>query len=158
MNGKHALITGANTGIGFETARSLARHGCHVILACRNVSEGLKAVEKIREEKMSAGQNCNVLPLDLASLQSVKMFANLIMENYKKLDMLILNAGVFGIPYTLTVDGYEAMFQVNHLAHFYLTLLLEDLLIANTRIVILSSESHRFDDYDANGVISFVSK
>lgn len=143
LNGKYALITGANTGIGYETARSLARHGCHVILACRNVTEGLKAVERIREEKLSAGQNCNVLPLDLASLQSVKMLANLVIENYKKLDMLILNAGVFGISHTLTEDGYETLFQVNHLSHFYLTLLLQNLLIANSRVVILSSESHR---------------
>lgn len=137
------MITGANTGIGYETAYSLARHGCHVILACRNVSEGLKAVERIRQVKESAGQNCNVLPLDLASLQNVQSFADILKDNYKKLDILILNAGVFGLPYSKTIDGFETTFQVNHLSHFYLTLLLRNLLTANSRVVVVSSESHR---------------
>ncbi|XP_066600590.1 WW domain-containing oxidoreductase isoform X2 [Prorops nasuta] len=141
---KLAIVTGANTGIGFETARSLALHGCHVIFACRDVQKARKAIELI--EKESDDVMCDVLPLDFTSLRSVREAANVFKEKYKILDILILNAGVFAIPYTLTHDGYETTFQVNHLAQFYFTLLLENPLQrgTNSRVVFVSSESHRF--------------
>ncbi|KAI4488197.1 hypothetical protein M0804_005045 [Polistes exclamans] len=144
LRNKLALITGANTGIGFETARSLALHGCHVILACRNVKAGEEAVKKIKQEKENV--NCEVLELDLGSLQSVRNAAEKFKQKYRTLHILILNAGVFGIPYELTKDGYERTFQVNHLSQFYFTLLLEHPIRScyNARIVIVSSESHRF--------------
>ncbi|XP_014210952.1 WW domain-containing oxidoreductase [Copidosoma floridanum] len=144
LRNKVALITGANTGIGFETARSLALHGCTVILACRDLEKAQIAVDRIKKEKDDV--DCDVLRLDLCSLQSVQTAANEFKQKYRTLNILILNAGVFALPYTLTEDGYETTFQVNHLSQFYLTLLLENPLksCGNARVVILSSESHRF--------------
>ncbi|CAI9734942.1 WW domain-containing oxidoreductase-like [Octopus vulgaris] len=144
FTGKYAIVTGANCGIGFETARSLALHGAFVILACRNVESANEACQKILDERPIA--KVEVMPLDLASLKSVRYFS----ETYKcrkwPLHILILNAGVFGLPHVLTEDNIETVFQVNHLAHFYLTMLLKDVLISSkpARVVVVSSESHRF--------------
>lgn len=143
LNGKVAVVTGANTGIGFETARSLAKHGCGVIFGCRDLIGAAEAIEKIREEKQAAGDNCVAVYLDLGDLSSVESFANHIKTMYKQLDIVVLNAGVFGLGFSKTVNGYETTFQVNHLAHFYLTLLLKPLLVTGSRVVVVSSESHR---------------
>lgn len=137
------MITGANTGIGFETARSLAYFGCRVLLACRSRTKTEEAIAKIRAERDAAGDRCSFIPLDLASIESVKHAADLIKEQVDHVDMLILNAGVFALPYTQTVDGLETTFQVSHLSHFYLCQLLEDCLDYRTRVVVVSSESHR---------------
>ncbi|KAL3270614.1 hypothetical protein HHI36_021148 [Cryptolaemus montrouzieri] len=147
LNGKLAVITGANAGIGFETARSLVKHGCTVIFACRSLKLAEEAIEKIKEEKLIPDEKCEALYLDLANLKTVKEFTDQFRQmGHDKIDILILNAGVFGLPYSKTVDGYETTFQVNHLGHFYLTCLLEDMFSVGTRIVVLSSESHRFSD------------
>lgn len=144
LTGKFALITGASDGIGYETARSLAFHGATVVMACRNIEKAGKCRDKILAERPKA--SVEVIQLDLASLKSVKMFA----EEYKRrawpLHMLVLNAGVFGLPYIVTENDLEMTFQVNHLSHFYLTKLLMDQLIASApgRVVVVSSESHRF--------------
>lgn len=144
MNGKIAVITGANTGIGFETARSLLKHGCTVIFACRNIKAAESAIEKIRAEKPISDDKCPVLFLDLGNLKTVKDFNDQFRQlKISKIDMLILNAGVFALPYSKTVDGYETTFQVNHLSHFYLTCLFDDLLSIGSRVIVLSSESHR---------------
>ncbi|XP_012274612.1 WW domain-containing oxidoreductase isoform X2 [Orussus abietinus] len=144
LRGKLALITGANTGIGFETARSLALHGCGIVLACRDIKKAEEAAKRIQQEKEHTF--CDTLQLDLNSLHSVREAAEKFKQKYKTLHILILNAGVFAIPYTITEDGYEAVFQINHLSHFYLTLLLEHPLrcCRNARVVVVSSESHRF--------------
>lgn len=141
---KHvALITGANAGIGFETARSLAKHGCTVIFACRNLTAAENAIERITKEKQSAGEKCFAIQLDLASISSVLEAASYVKSKYKKIDILILNAGVFGLPFSRTQDGFETTFQVNHLSQFGLTILLKPVLAAGSRVVIVSSESHR---------------
>ncbi|XP_018058915.1 PREDICTED: WW domain-containing oxidoreductase-like isoform X3 [Atta colombica] len=144
LRNKVALITGANTGIGFETARSLALHGCNVILACRDMKKANDAIRRIQQEKDIV--NCIALEMDLSSLSSVREAAEQFKQRFKSLDILILNAGVFGLPYQLTKDGYETTFQVNHLSQFYLTLLLKQTIQSsnNPRIVVVSSESHRF--------------
>ncbi|XP_046413561.1 WW domain-containing oxidoreductase isoform X3 [Neodiprion pinetum] len=144
LKGKIAIITGANCGIGFETARSLALHGCKVILACRNLDRGQEAVNKIIKEKENV--ECELLHLDLNNLENVTEAASKLKLEYTKLDILILNAGVFGIPHLITVNGYESTFQTNHLAQFYFTMLLEPIIhnTENARIVVVSSESHRF--------------
>ncbi|XP_006619095.1 WW domain-containing oxidoreductase isoform X1 [Apis dorsata] len=144
LRGKIAIVTGANTGIGFETARSLALHGCTVIIACRDLKKGTEAVEKIKQERENI--LCETLHLDLSSLHSVREAAEKFKQKYRTLHILILNAGVFAIPYQLTKDGYETTFQVNHLSQFYFTLLLEHPIRSchNSRVVIVSSESHRF--------------
>ncbi|KAL8610346.1 hypothetical protein ACOMHN_041160 [Nucella lapillus] len=144
LTGKHAVVTGANSGIGFETARSLALNGATVILACRNLKAARECQQVIVKEMSKA--KVEVMHLDLASLRSVREFA----ETYKNLgwplQLLILNAGVFGVAWQETEDGLEVTFQVNHLSHLYLTCLLSPLLIqsAPARVVVLSSESHRF--------------
>ncbi|KAK7115495.1 WW domain-containing oxidoreductase-like [Littorina saxatilis] len=144
MGTKYVLVTGANSGIGLETARSLALHGATVIMACRNLNAARECRAAIVKEMPKA--KVEVMHLDLASLRSVREFA----ETYKNtgwpLHILILNAAVFGVPWQETEDGLELTFQVNHLAHFYLTLLLQPVLVksAPARVVVVSSESHRF--------------
>lgn len=144
LTNKVALITGANSGIGFETARALAKHGCTVIFACRNMLSAQECVYKIVAEKGSA--RCEIVHLDLKSLESVKECVKDVKNNFKKIDMVILNAGVCGIPYSKTGDGFETTFQVNYLGHFYLALLLRPLVPVGGRFVMVSSESHRFAD------------
>ncbi|XP_033114523.1 WW domain-containing oxidoreductase-like [Anneissia japonica] len=144
LTGKYIIITGANSGIGYETAKSLAFHGAHVTMACRNMVSARACIQKIKQERSEA--KVEVMNCDLASLCSVKEFA----ESYKlkewPLHVVICNAGVFGMPWSATEDGYETTFQVCHLGHFYLVNLLTDLLItsAPSRVVMVSSESHRF--------------
>ncbi|XP_028169074.1 WW domain-containing oxidoreductase isoform X2 [Ostrinia furnacalis] len=145
LSGKYALITGSNAGIGYETAKSMARHGCHILFANRNLEATKQAIEDIVKETNASEDNLKMVHLDLASLQSVKKCALAVKTMFSDhLDMLILNAGVFGLPYTETEDNYEMTFQVNHLGHMYLALLLEPLLKKDSRVVFVSSESHRF--------------
>ncbi|XP_060532670.1 WW domain-containing oxidoreductase [Cylas formicarius] len=149
LTGKIAIVTGANAGIGYETARSLAQHGCTVIFACRNLAAAEEAVLQMKSEaRLNVTENCIIIHLDLASLASVVQFANTVKSRYDKIDMLILNAGVFGLPFSKTVDGFEITFQVNYLSQFYLTMLLEPLLVQGSRVVVVSSESHRFSNLD----------
>ncbi|XP_006822216.1 WW domain-containing oxidoreductase-like [Saccoglossus kowalevskii] len=152
LTGQYVIITGANSGIGFETARSLAIHGAHVVMACRNLKKANAAAKKIRDERPEANLEIEVMLLDLASFRSVQQFA----ENYKlrewPLNILILNAAVFGLPWQLTEDGIETTFQVNHLSHFYLFQLLKNVLLNsnNPRVTVVSSESHRFVNITGN--------
>ncbi|KAL1460021.1 hypothetical protein WDU94_011961, partial [Cyamophila willieti] len=131
---------------GFETARSLALHGARVILACRNLDSAAYAIARIQAEKSTV--QCVAMEIDLASLRSVRQFAQEYKRRYRTLNILILNAGVFGLGFSHTGDGYETTFQVNHLSHFFLTMQLEDVLIKGAkvfaRVVVVSSESHRF--------------
>uniref|UniRef100_A0A1B6E0E8 WW domain-containing oxidoreductase n=1 Tax=Clastoptera arizonana TaxID=38151 RepID=A0A1B6E0E8_9HEMI len=155
LNHRVAIVTGANCGIGFETARALALHGCNVILACRNLDSAHAAIQKIKNEKPNAV--CHAFKLDLQSLDSVKCFHEEFCKKYTSLHILILNAGVFGLPYTCTGDRIETTFQVNHLSHFYLTLLFEEQMLkakslVNPRIVIVSSESHRFSNLNLDNI------
>ncbi|XP_058837731.1 WW domain-containing oxidoreductase [Topomyia yanbarensis] len=152
LSGKVALITGANAGIGFETARSLALHGCEVIFACRNETTTDEAISAITQEKETAGKKCKFIKLDLSSLRSTKECAQQVKTLFKHIDILILNAGVFALPYSTTVDGLETTFQVCHLSHFYLTNLLSDMLDHTSRVVIVSSESHRFSVLRTNDI------
>ncbi|XP_077974018.1 WW domain-containing oxidoreductase-like [Styela clava] len=148
LSGKVAIITGANSGIGYETARSLAHHGAQVILACRNIEKGNAAARDIRKNREDT--KVRVMEIDLCSLQSVKRFALEFKTTGLPLHYLILNAGVFALPWQLTVDGIERTFAANHIGHFYLTKLLAQCLIesAPARVVVVSSESHRFVNKD----------
>ncbi|XP_051546337.1 WW domain-containing oxidoreductase-like [Myxocyprinus asiaticus] len=140
------VITGANSGIGFETARSFALHGAHVILACRNKSRASKATSLISEEWRKA--RVEAMTLDLASLRSVREFAEAFKARKLPLHILVCNAAVCTQPWTLTEDGLESTFQICHLGHFHLVQLLQDVLLlsAPARVVVVSSESHRFTD------------
>lgn len=140
LSGKVALITGANAGIGFETARSLALHNCEVIFGCRNEKLARDAIRKIFKEK--ADVKCTFIKLDLSSLKDTKMFCDNVKQKFKQIDYLILNAGLFPPKYTKSPDNVELTFQVSHLSHFYLTMELSDLMNRNSRVVLVSSEAH----------------
>lgn len=140
---KVALITGANIGIGFETARVLALSGCHVYLACRSEQKALEAIEQIRNENAIAAERCEFLHLDLASLRSVRNCADQVKSRIPRIDILVLNAGIFMPSHTLSEDGIELTFQVCHLGHFYFTKLLDDLLDYRSRVVIVASHGHK---------------
>ncbi|CAG9822519.1 unnamed protein product [Phaedon cochleariae] len=147
LDGKTAIITGANTGIGKWTAKDFFERGARVILACRNVQKGEKAVEDIKS--LSADQKTNlgqllVMPLDLSSLNSVRTFAGKFLESEERLDLLINNAGVMMCPEMRTEEGFEMQFGTNHLGHFLLTLLLLPKICQSTpaRIVNVSSVAH----------------
>lgn len=144
LNGKIVIITGANTGIGLETAVDMAQRGARVILACRSPERGEAAVQVVKER--SKNEAVVFAQLDLASLQSVRDFATRILNQEPRIDILINNAGVMVPPYTKTEDGFELQFGVNHLAHFLLTNLLLDRIkeAPSARIVNVSSLAHHF--------------
>lgn len=151
LDGKTVVITGANTGIGKETTKDMARRGARVIMACRDLTRAESAAEEIR--KQTGNGNVAVRHLDLASLLSVRLFAKEFLCTEDRLDILINNAGVMMCPKWLTEDGFETQFAVNHLGHFLLTnLLLEKLKSsAPSRVVTVSSCVHQggkidFDD------------
>ncbi|XP_022107531.1 retinol dehydrogenase 13-like isoform X2 [Acanthaster planci] len=148
LNGKTVLITGANTGIGKETARDLARRGARVILACRDLAKAQAALAEIRED--TGNRNLTVVKLDLASLASVRECAEKIKAEESRLDILINNAGIMMCPEWKTEDGFEMQFGVNHLGHFLLTNLLLDLIKSSTpaRIINVSSLSHAYGKID----------
>ncbi|KAF9423080.1 hypothetical protein HW555_001384 [Spodoptera exigua] len=126
----------------YQTAKSLARHGCSVIFANRNMESTKEAIQKILQETKASEDDLKAVHLDLCSFESVRKCATAVKSI--RLDMLILNAGIFGVPYTETEDNIEMTCQVNHLSHLYLTILLEPLLKKGSRVIFVSSESHRF--------------
>jgi NAD(P)-dependent dehydrogenase (short-subunit alcohol dehydrogenase family) len=142
--GKIAVVTGANSGIGFHVALELARAGAHVILACRAPARGAAALQRLRAQLPSA--NVELLPLNLADLDSIHHFAATLEARPEPLDLLINNAGVMAVPTRrLTKDGFELQFGTNHLGHFALTgLLLPALLRSDLpRVVTVSSIAHK---------------
>ena len=143
MSGKICVVTGANSGIGKETALGLARMGAHVVMVCRNAQKGKAALEQIRRE--SDNRNVDLLLADLSSQAAVRELAKQIHENYARVDVLINNAGGGTGAGTLSTDGIEMTLAANHLGAALLTLLLLDLLksSAPSRIINVSSEAHR---------------
>ncbi|WP_057912209.1 oxidoreductase [Peribacillus muralis] len=133
------VITGANSGLGFETAFALAGKGAEIILAVRNPSKGEKAIDRIFSVYPNA--NIRVMQLDLSDLSSIRHFADSYKENYDSLSVLINNAGVMIPPYSKTKDGFELQFGINHLGHFALTGLLLPRILSTpkSRVVTLSS-------------------
>ncbi|XP_078591478.1 retinol dehydrogenase 12-like [Branchiostoma floridae x Branchiostoma japonicum] len=142
LDGKTVLITGANKGMGFETAKDLARRGAKIILACRDLTRAQKAADDIKEE--TKNENIIVHQLNLASLASVRSFAQKIKQTEEQLNILINNAGVMMTPKSHTEDGFELQFGVNYLGHFLLTNLLLDLLkkSAPSRVVSVAAYAH----------------
>jgi NAD(P)-dependent dehydrogenase (short-subunit alcohol dehydrogenase family) len=163
QQGRLAIVTGANSGIGYQTARYLARSGAEVLLACRNAEKGEAARAKIAAEYPAA--NVRVRVLDVADLDSVRSFAAEFLTEGKAVDLLINNAGVMALPERRTTpQGFEMQFGTNHLGHFALTGLLLPALLRQpgSRVVTVASIAHKggklnFDDlnaerrYDARG-------
>ena len=152
QTGRTAVITGANTGLGYETAMGLAEHGANVVLAVRNTDKGEAAASLIGRRNPAA--KVTVQALDLTSLDSVRTAAAELKEKHDKIDLLINNAGVMTTPKATTADGFELQFGTNHLGHFAFTgLLLDRLLdVPGARVVTVSSNGHKmggaihFDD------------
>lgn len=153
LTGKVIIVTGANSGIGFEAAKEFARKGAQTILACRNMDKAQVALAQIQAEIPHA--LAEIMPLDLASLASVHQFAASFKAKYGQLDVLVNNAGLGGIPYSTTEDGFEMQFGVNHLGHFALTGLLIDQLLrtSGSRVVNISSGGHRFANMDFDNLM-----
>lgn len=145
---KVAIVTGANSGIGYETARALAEHGATVIMACRNMHKANRAADQIYT--LNPTGKLVVMELDLADLDSVLRFTDNFMAQYNQLDLLINNAGLKLQPFGTTKHGFESQFGVNHLGHFALTAQLIGLLnhTPDSRIVNVSSIAHRFAQID----------
>jgi NAD(P)-dependent dehydrogenase (short-subunit alcohol dehydrogenase family) len=143
QGGRTAVVTGANSGIGFEAAAVLAQRGARPVLACRDTARGEAAAARIAQA--APGASICVVPLDLAALDSVRAAAGQILATCQKVDLLINNAGVMWPAYGTTADGFELQFGTNHLGHFALTgLLLEAMLpVPGSRVVTVSSTGHR---------------
>jgi NAD(P)-dependent dehydrogenase (short-subunit alcohol dehydrogenase family) len=144
QTGRTAVITGANTGLGYETAAALAAKGAHVVLAVRNLDKGKDAAHRI--EQATPGAQVALQELDLTSLAFVRAAADELRSKHDTIDLLINNAGVMVTPKATTTDGFELQFGTNHLGHFALTgLLLDRLLpVPGSRVVTVSSSGHRF--------------
>ncbi len=148
MLGKICLITGANSGIGFETALGLAEMGASVVMACRNETKGKEAQERIKTK--TGNVSVDLMTVDLSSQNSIRTFAGDFKERYKSLNILINNAGGINSKKKMTEEGYEVTFAVNYLAPFLLTNLLIPVLKkgAPSRIINVSSEAHFFGKID----------
>ena len=150
QHGRTAIVTGANSGLGLVTARELARRGARVILACRNVDKGAKAVREI--EAAALGADVELAPLDLGDLSSVEAFADSFRSSHESegLDLLINNAGVMAPPRRETADGFELQLGTNLLGHFALTARLIGSMQGrvDARVVTLSSNAHKMGRID----------
>jgi len=148
QQGKTAIVTGATSGIGLETARVLAVKGAAVVMAVRNTAKGEAAAAKIKGE--NGNVTITVMEMDLANLASVRRFAESFTETHSRLDLLINNAGVMIPPLTRTTDGFELQFGTNHLGHFALTGHLIGILqrTPGSRVVNVSSMAHKFGSTD----------
>lgn len=168
LAGKVAVVTGGNTGIGYETSKTLALMGAHVVIACRSEQRAAEALSRMREEVAREFPTKQVdvecMQLDLGSFESAKKFATDFKAKGLPLHILINNAGIMAVPFGKTTDGYEMHFQVNHLSHFLMTLELLPLIVETAsasrdgRIVLVSSLAHKsgtFDPANMNGEVSY---
>ncbi len=145
LSGKTAIVTGANTGIGYTTARELARKGAKVIVAARSEERGKDAVARIKKQLkgLKGADLVEFMKLDLGSFSQIRSFARSFLWNNRQLDILVLNAGIMVPPFETTKDGFESQIGVNHLGHFLLTKLLTPLLKkSKARVVSVSSLAH----------------
>ncbi len=142
LSGRTAVVTGANGGLGLETAKALAGVGAHVVMAVRNQDKAADAVAEIRAEHPQA--SLELVPLDLASLASVRAAAEQILGQHPRIDILVNNAGVMAMPESRTEDGFEMQLGVNHLGHWALTARLMPAILAadDARVVTVTSTAH----------------
>jgi NAD(P)-dependent dehydrogenase (short-subunit alcohol dehydrogenase family) len=152
LGGKVAVVTGANSGVGYEMARELARKGARVVLACRDEMKGQRALARLRAEQPGAA--LELARLDLADLDTVRRFAVRFAQTHSALHILCNNAGLMAIPYHQTADGFEMQFGTNHLGHFALTGLLLGPLrhTPGARVVTVSSAAHKLGRIDFDDI------
>lgn len=148
QTGRVVLITGANSGIGWDAARALAEHGARVVLACRTRTKAEGARDQILER--APGATIDLVDLDLSSLASVREAAAKVTGDYERLDVVVNNAGIMAVPNQRTADGFEMQFGTNHLGHFAFTGLVLPRLrsVDGSRIVNVSSGAHKFGKID----------
>ncbi|MCF8362278.1 MAG: SDR family NAD(P)-dependent oxidoreductase [Prolixibacteraceae bacterium] len=153
LQGKTIIVTGGNSGLGYESVKAFAQKGAKVVLACRNPEKGEKAKNEILQAKPIG--EIEVMIIDLMDLSSVKQFAHDFKSKYSKLDVLLNNAGIMATPFSKTKDGFEAQLGTNHLGHFALTGLLLDVLKAtpDSRVVNVSSMAHKSGKMDFNDLM-----
>jgi NAD(P)-dependent dehydrogenase (short-subunit alcohol dehydrogenase family) len=144
LQGKIAVVTGANSGLGLHTAIGLAAAGAEVVMACRSPDKAARALQQVRAQ--APGAKVEVMPLDLADLASVRAFAQGFKAKHPHLDLLVNNAGVMAVPYAKTRDGFEMQIGTNHFGHFVLTGLLLDALEAApaARVINVASMAHKW--------------
>jgi NAD(P)-dependent dehydrogenase (short-subunit alcohol dehydrogenase family) len=148
LSGKRVLVTGVSAGLGVETARALAAHGAEVVGAARDLTKAKAATAGVRAGANGGG--LELVELDLASLDSVRVCANALVDDGKPFDLVICNAGVMATPFGKTADGFETQFGTNHLGHFVLVNRIASLMKPGSRLVNLSSAGHRYSDVDLN--------
>jgi NAD(P)-dependent dehydrogenase (short-subunit alcohol dehydrogenase family) len=153
LNGKVFIVTGGNSGLGYESVKVFARHGATVVLASRTVDKGEQARKKILIE--TPGSKIAVMPLDISDLSSIRAFETDFKLKYNRLDVLLNNAGIMTTPYFLTKDGFEGQVGTNHLGHFALTGLLLEMLIKTplSRVVNVSSMAHKQGTMDFENLL-----
>jgi len=141
--GKTIIVTGANTGLGFESVKAFAQNGANVVMACRSFEKGEMARKQII--RLYPSSNIQVMELDLADLKSIRNFAHTFRQSHAHVDVLLNNAAVMMAPFTKTKDGFESQMGINYLGHFALTGILLDLLkkTPGSRVVNVSSLSHK---------------
>ena len=147
LRGKRVLVTGVSAGLGVETARALVAHGAEVVGAARDLTKAKAATAGVQAAAKRAG-GLELVELDLASLDSVRVCANALVDDGKPFDLVIANAGVMACPYGKTADGFETQFGTNHLGHFVLVNRIASLMKPGSRLVNLSSAGHRYSDVD----------
>lgn len=153
LTGKTIIVTGANTGLGFESVKVFAQNGANVVMACRSLEKGEAARKKI--VRLYPSSIIQVMELDLADLKSIRNFAATFRESHAHLDVLLNNAAVMMAPYSLTKDGFECHMGTNHLGHFALTGVLLDILKKSpkSRVVNVSSLSHKQGEMDFENLL-----
>lgn len=152
LQGKVCIVTGANSGIGYETAKYLLCKGATVILACRNLRKAEIALNKIKVTNEDA--DGHIIELNLNSIQSIKSFVFDFNKQFDKLDILINNAGIMAVPQSQTIDGFERQLGVNYIGHYVLTaLLLKNMIHENeARVVTVTSIAHKLSKIDFNDI------
>src|ERR1700729_1193594 len=146
LKGKRVLVTGVSTGLGVETARALVAHGADVVGAARDLTKAKTATAGVRAG--ASGGGLELVELDLASLDSVRVCADALVDNGKPFDLVIANAGVMACPFGKTADGFETPFGTKHLRHFVVVNRIASLVKPGSRLVNLSSAGHRYSDVD----------
>ncbi len=148
LQGKTAIVTGANSGMGMATVRALSDMGAKVIMLCRSEKRGREALERLNSEKP---RDLDLILCDLGDYDSVRSFVSKVRESYSRIDILVNNAGFISLDRQETKEGLERQFGINHIGHFFLTTSLLDLMGKGSRIVVVASGAHKtgkihFDD------------